>query len=103
VSRRLKTIARDIINSLPVGWRTVLEEGYCNTDRIIKTGGRNLRHPGKGRHGTRLLVYRPDGSLALDHNAAETYRSNDEVEVWLASKNIDPTKRGFRELSEKND
>jgi hypothetical protein len=84
-----------------VGWRCVLEEGWCNTDRQIP--GTRLRHPGKGRHGTRLLVYRPDGSLALDHNSAETYRSNDEVEEWLASKKVDPTKPGFRELPEKND
>jgi len=52
------------------------------TDRKI---GR-LRWPGKGRYGNRLIVRDEATQLVLlDHNAAETYRSNDEVESWLAS------------------
>lgn len=81
------------------------EQGFCNTDRKI---GR-LRIPGKGRTGTRIKVWQGDehktemvkmpfhymypdrykdqrkfqiGPL-LDHNAAETYRSNDEVVRWV--------------------
>lgn len=86
-----------------------IEKGYCNTDRKIP--GTRLRHPGKGRTGNRLKVFEcedhkwelirnpwhhfnkldseaektrkyPRGPL-LDHNAAETYRSNDEVVRWL--------------------
>lgn len=69
-----------------------IERGYCNTDRKIP--GTRLRHPGKGRYGTRLKVWRSqkhrrDGtpygpnSALLDHNAAETYRYNGEVVRWL--------------------
>lgn len=82
-----------------------IEKGYCNTDR--KISGTRLIHPGKGRTGNRLKVFEcedhkwelvrqpfspyaktqperkyPNGPL-LDHNAAETYRSNDEVVRWL--------------------
>lgn len=82
-----------------------IEKGYCNTDRKIP--GTRLIHPGKGRTGNRLKVFAcedhkwelvrvpfspyarvqperkyPNGPL-LDHNAAETYRSNDEVVRWL--------------------
>jgi hypothetical protein len=82
-----------------------IEKGYCNTDRKIP--GTRLIHPGKGRTGNRLKVFtcedhkwelarwpfspyakvqperkHPNGPL-LDHNAAETYRSNDEVVRWL--------------------
>ncbi len=86
-----------------------IEKGYCNTDRKIP--GTRLRHPGKGRTGNRIKVFecedhkrelilnpwhhfaREDterersrvysrGPL-LDHNAAETYRRNEEVVYWL--------------------
>jgi len=83
-----------------------MERGYCNTDRRIPNSGRHLRIPGKGRQGTRLKVWvsvqhrracvgpvTTDEERALrekhgrtslhDHNAAETYRSNDEVVKWL--------------------
>ena len=87
--------------------------GYCNTDRKI---GR-LRHPGKGRRGSRLVVsWRPghgpicmdgDGTkyerhvflgpggnrcqrcdwdrsrVVFEHNAAETYRTNQDVVNWI--------------------
>jgi len=78
MARRLKTLA-DEINRVP-GYRAVLERGYCNTDRKV---GR-LRSPGKGRWGTRLIVYGPGGEVVLDHNSAEAYRRNSEVEDWLA-------------------
>lgn len=81
-----------------------IEKGYSSTDR--KIAGTRLIHPGKGP-GNRLKVFEcedhkwelirlpfspyakvqparkyPNGPL-LDHNAAETYRSNDEVVRWL--------------------
>lgn len=86
-----------------------IEKGCSSTDR--KIAGTRLIHPGKGRTGNRLKVFEcedhkwelirnpwshfnkedserekarkyPNGPL-LDHNAAETYRSNDEVVRWL--------------------
>jgi len=78
-ARRLKAIAKHINENWPE-YEAKVEKGYCNTDRKI---GR-LRWPGKGRHGNRLLVRRiADRKLVFDHNAAETYRSNDEVEYWV--------------------
>lgn len=65
--------------------------GFCNTDRKI---GR-LRHPGKGRRGSRLMVsIRPGheqtpfwrdrrGPVVFEHNAAETYRTNADVVRWI--------------------
>lgn len=87
MARRLKVIA-DWINANRPELRATIEEGYCNTDRQI---GR-LRSPGKGRHGNRIKVFRRKDKHVglmgpkplLDHNAAETYRSNDEVERWLS-------------------
>jgi len=77
MARRLKTLAAEI-NKLP-NFRAVIVEGYCNTDRKI---GR-LRSPGKGRTGNRLIVYDADELVVLDHNTADTYRCNAEVEDWL--------------------
>jgi hypothetical protein len=79
VARRLPTIARWINENVPE-LRARIESGYCNTDRKI---GR-LRWPGKGRTGNRLIVERKRGGVVLDHNAAEAYRTNAEVERWLA-------------------
>lgn len=78
MARRLKTLAKVIAG---MGYKVELQEGYCNTDRHIK--GTRLRIPGKGRWGTRLLVKNKDGDILLDHNSAETYRSNQEVEEWI--------------------
>jgi hypothetical protein len=51
--------------------------------RASKIG--RLRWPGKGRWGNRLVVKRKrGGAVLLDHNGAETYRCNDEVEARLA-------------------
>lgn len=77
MARRLKAIATWINENMP-GYRAEIVEGYCNTDRKI---GRQ-RWPGKGRYGNRLIV-KKGGAVVLDHNSAETYRSNDEVERWL--------------------
>lgn len=56
--------------------------GYCNTDR--KLAGTRLRHPGKGRRGTLLVVKdRATGQEVFRHNAAETYRRNSDVVYWI--------------------
>ncbi len=50
---------------------------------------RGISRRGKGRTGTRLIVrwrnlsFHDPRSRVLDHNAAETYRRNEEVEDWL--------------------
>lgn len=77
-ARRLSTLARYINESLD-GYEAKLMDGYCNTDTKI---GR-LRIPGKGRYGNQIKVRRADGLLVLNHNSAETYRSNQEVEEWI--------------------
>jgi hypothetical protein len=87
MTRRLKVIAAWINANRPELCAEI-ERGYCNTDRQV---GR-LRWPGKGRHGNRIKVFkRADKYVGLkspqpllDHNAAETYRHNDEVERWLS-------------------
>lgn len=84
-ARRLPAIAAWInANLAGLGIAARIERGYCNTDRKI---GR-LRRPGKGRQGNRLIVTH-GGSVVLDHNAAETYRTNSEVEHWLRRKCAD--------------
>ncbi len=77
MARRLKQIAEWINANMP-SYTAEIVEGYCNTDR--KAG--RLRIPGKGRYGNRLIV-RKAGAVVLDHNSAETYRRNEEVEQWL--------------------
>lgn len=85
-ARRLAVIATWINENVP-GLRAEMERGYCNTDRHLS--GTRLCWPGKGRRGTRIKVYdttkvTPHGHpVVLDHNAAETYRCNSEVEEWL--------------------
>lgn len=72
---RLATIAK-LINEKVPGFRAEIVEGYCDTDRKI---GRLRYSLGKGRHGNRLVVRNKHGVVVLDHNAAETYRRNEEV------------------------
>lgn len=61
--------------------------GYCNTDRKIP--GTRLRHPGKGRRGTLLIVTdRATGQEVYRHNAAETYRRNSDVTNWIQRRNV---------------
>lgn len=79
MARRLPTIARYINEHVP-GLAATIERGFCNTDRKI---GR-LRIPGKGRNGNKLIVRDQSGTIVLNHNAAETYRYNSEVEAWLS-------------------
>lgn len=79
MARRLKAIAAWINANMP-GYRAEVSSSYCNTDR--KAG--RLRIPGKGRTGNRLVVRKGD-AVVLDHNSAQTYRTNAEVESWLSS------------------
>ncbi len=88
-ARRLKQIADEINEKFPL-LVAKIEEGHCNTDRKIK--GTRLRRPGKGRTGNRIIVrwrHLPTldpRSVVFDHNSAETYRYNGEVEQWLREK-----------------
>jgi hypothetical protein len=80
-ARRLKAIAAYINATYRTKLRAAVERTTVSTDRKI---GR-LCWPGKGRTGNRLIVkHVRTGKVLFDHNAAETYRSNDEVERWLA-------------------
>lgn len=80
-SRRLSAIAEWINSNLREnGYEAKIEKSFCNTDSKIK--GTRFRRPGKGRYGNKLLVLK-NGNLIFSHDAAETYRSNDEVEFWL--------------------
>ena len=79
MARRLKTLAKEI-NKIE-GYTAEIVKGYCNTDRHIS--GTRFRIPGKGRYGNKLIVKDKEGNVVLEHNAANTYRYNGEVEVWL--------------------
>ncbi len=78
-ARRLPTIAKWINEN--TDHTAIIGIGHCNTDRDIP--GTRLRHPGKGRWGNKLIVKTPKGAIAFEHNAAETYRMNYEVELWI--------------------
>jgi hypothetical protein len=96
--RRLAAIAAWVNeHTALLGLRAVVRKTSVSTDS--KIAGTRLRRVGKGRKGneiefwaTRTLEvpghFGPNtviaGALAHSHNAAETYRSNDEVERWLA-------------------
>jgi len=80
MARRLKTLAKEINDTLP-GYTAEIVQGYCNTDR--KIAGTRLRWEGKGREGNRLIVKNSKGEVVFDHNSAETYRCNEEVEEWV--------------------
>ncbi len=61
------------------GFKATIEEGYCNTDRRFRSGGRYFRSEGKGRYGNKLVVKDERGKIILSHNSAETYRTNEEA------------------------
>lgn len=84
MSRRLTTIAAEI-NTLP-GFTASVEKVRVDTDRLVQNGGRHLRVPGKGKMGNQItVVHDRTGRKLLIHNSAAAYRSNDEVEHWLAA------------------
>lgn len=86
-ARRLKVIANWInTHRALLGLVAVVRATTFNTDQPIP--GTRLRHRGRGRKGNEIIVRREDdhdpwSRPLLQHNAAETYRSNDEVERWL--------------------
>ena len=62
-------------------WRVEVDRGFYSTDRKIP--GTRLRHSGKGRWGSKILVWDERGSCILCHNNAETYRRTSEVRAWM--------------------
>lgn len=80
MARRLKAIAKWINEN--TDHKAVIDMGYCNTDRTPR-GFRYITSPGKGRYGNRLTVKTPSGEIVCQHNSAETYAQNEEVERWL--------------------
>lgn len=80
--KRLKTLAKFINNNFQL--KAEIKEGYFNTDRHIP--GTRLRHIGKGRWGNMLVVKDLSGKEIFSHNAAETYRYNQEVVDWIIRK-----------------
>jgi hypothetical protein len=82
-NRRLKTIAKWINEHLAPELHAQVDSVFVNTDRPKPKGLRYRVHTGKGRHGNRLVVRDGSGNKLLDHNAAEAYRYNWEVEMWL--------------------
>lgn len=98
--KTLKQIAAFINANPKLGLKAEIDRGFASTDRKIR--GTRLRHPGKGRWGSRIrvydvraqppkdyvrnpygLVYGEHGLLLHDHNNAETYRRTEEVTAWL--------------------
>lgn len=77
----IKSLAREIVLRWPE-LRVTVERGHCNTDRKPR-GFRYITRPGKGRWGSHLKVYDKVGTLLLDHNNAETYRTTREVREWM--------------------
>lgn len=78
--RRLKTIAKWINENTK--FTATIRRSYCDTDRKPR-GYRYITSPGKGRHGYLLEVRNDKGEIIYDHDSAETYRTNAEVENWI--------------------
>lgn len=81
MARKLKTIVAWINTNTRL--RAEVEPTHVRTDRPKPRGLRYRVHTGKGRDGFMIRVW--DGNAEIfKHNGAERYRSNDEVESWLA-------------------
>jgi hypothetical protein len=82
--RTIRQLAEEIRREWP-NLDVKVERGHCNTDRKIP--GTRLRHPGRGRWGSRIIVRDPKlkwpRNVILDHNNAETYRRTEEVVEWM--------------------
>lgn len=77
----LKALGRYVEERFPF-LRVEIGKGYCNTDTRV-AGTRFIRR-GKGRTGTLFTVFRrKTNERVFQHNAAETYRRNSEVERWI--------------------
>lgn len=82
-ARRLTAIAAWINERTGLlGLTATARPSRSSTDRKIR--GTRLRHPGKGRAGTRIEIVSIKGDrFTLDNS--QTYRTNEEVEHWLKS------------------
>lgn len=86
---QLRTICNWVNETTAVtklGFSATLEKSWTNTDRDIP--GTRLRHPGKGRDGWKLRVYRraiTATMLCFEHDSSGTYRRNDEALRHLES------------------
>jgi len=84
--RRLATLAK-WINENSKQYKAEIIEGYCNTDRQLYAGSR-IRIEGKGREGNKIIIRdKETNKIVKEHNSAETYRYNYEIEDWV-NKNI---------------
>jgi len=86
--KTLKQVAKYINErSKKLGVEAYVESWESSTDRHWK--GSRLRWPGKGRNGSRIIVFKLGGSwinsgdIKLDHKNSDTYRRVDEVLQWL--------------------
>lgn len=79
-ARRLKTLAA-VINASGK-YTATIERSFCNTDRKPR-GFRYITHKGRGRWGNKLIVRNKKGAVVFEHDAAQTYRCNAEVEEWI--------------------
>lgn len=79
--RTLRQVAKYINERHGVFLRADVMRWTSNTDRKIP--GTRLRHPGKGRTGSRIRVLVGE-FLLVDHKNSETYRRVSEVHDWLA-------------------
>jgi hypothetical protein len=87
MARKLKTIAKWINEWAAPALTATVEPVTVSTDRRMPShpgGGRMHRWPGKGRKGTLLTVKDAAGEIVLSHNSAHGFRTNAEVEEWLA-------------------
>lgn len=90
MARKLKTIAEWINKNTK--YTATIRKSHCNTDRKPK-GFRYITSKGKGRWGYLLEVKNAKGEIIYDHDSAETYRTNAEVEEWIKQ---GMPERGFR-------
>jgi len=90
-ARRLKAIAK-WINENSKKYKAEIVEGYDSGDRKIP--GTRLRSPGKGRYGNKIVIRnRITNEVVKEHNSAETYRQNWEVEQWVKWEIVEKEKR----------
>lgn len=67
--RTLKDLAT-AINAMGTGYTATVQSSWTSTDRDIP--GTRLRHPGKGRKGTKLTVTSPTGEVVIRCDTSET-------------------------------
>ena len=78
MARRLKTIAREINDTLP-GYTASVTAERLDTD--LKIG--RIRYPRKGLLGNRLRVHDAKWREVFSHHTGDPYRNNEYVEEWL--------------------